>query len=345
MYKVAQYSRMSQHRASYRKPGWNITVGTTDSIYFQAVALALAVTYGAAVASLPLEVFADRVYYLNYAANSWSILRRYWSASPLVGLANEPLWLLLNAGLATWLSPETIVRAIIAVPAAVVAWLVLQHDRRQFAWLLLFLFFPQVIVHHINQLRQGVAIAVFLVAWCTPRRWLYLVCLAATPFIHASFFLILLLVTSTHIVRRLRLGTGPQVLLFALVGVAVGISLDWVASALGARQAAHYGGSVEGVSGLGFLFWSGVLGLMYLQGRSYVRRYTFETGVVVFYLSTYFLIDVTARVFESAVLFILLVGLQLTNWRRNVFLALIVAYFAILYSLRVDQPWLGFGVS
>ncbi|HSH42221.1 MAG TPA: hypothetical protein VK973_08880, partial [Arenicellales bacterium] len=54
-----------------------------------------------------------------------------------------------------------------------------------------------------------------------------------------------------------------------------------------------------------------------------------------FYLCTYWLLEVTARIFESGMLPILFAGLLLTGWRRPAFLTLIVVYGAWIRE-RID---------
>jgi hypothetical protein len=114
---------------------------------------------------------------------------------------------------------------------------------------------------------------------------------------------------------------------------------------LGARQAAQYDFHMTEVSGLGFVLWFVIFVLWVFEGRSFLREHVFETGMIVFYLSTYWLIEVTARIFESGMLLVLLAGLALPGWRRLGFLAVIVAYGSATWLLRTGQPAMGFGIS
>lgn len=307
------------------------------------LAFVLAVAYGTTLAGLPVEAFSDRVNYLNYAENSWGILQNYWQQGFLAVVANEPLWLITNGALSSVLDTDSVVRVIIFTSATLVAWLTLWHSPRHFAWLLVFLLLPQVINNHIVHLRQGAAVAVFLSGWFAsraPLRWLLM---GMAPFIHAAFAFLILLLGITHGARKLRLGPDLRVLLFALAGLGIGATLGWIASLVGARQVAYYDFVMPDVSGLGFLFWASILIVMALQGWTFLRQHAFEIGLLVFYLSTYFLVEVTARIFESGLLLLLLAGLRLTSWRRLLFLSAVSLYVAFQYAARWGQPWLGFG--
>lgn len=324
---------------------WGAVIQKEDTTGYLLLVLACSLIYGGVLTALPLEEFRDRDNYLRYATSSWGILESYWAKSPLVALANEPLWLLINAGLAKVFTPETVLRLIIFFPATWVAWIVLRQDSRQFVWLLFFLLIPQIFVHHLCMLRQGLAISIFLTGWFAHRKSVRLLFMAATPFIHASFFFVLLLLVVVTVARRLRLAAELRIPLFVALGLGVALSLGWVAPLLGARQAGLYNFSASYVSGLGFVFWGMILAVMCLQGRIFMRRYAFEIGVIVFYLASYFLIEVTARILESALLLVLLAGLHLTSWRRVAFLMSILGYGILQYALKLNEPWLGFGVA
>jgi len=314
----------------------------TASCAYGAVVWLLALMYGAALAALPVDVFLDRDNYLTYASDSLGILVRNFSGGPISVLANEPLFLLINIGLSSFLSPETVVRSLIFLSATVVARFVLRKDPRQFVWLLFFLLVPQVIKNHIVHLRQGVAIAVFLLGWnirSVSLRWMLLLMAA---FIHASFVFVIGLLMMTKIVQRMRFAADIQMLAFVSAGIVVGLGMGWLAQMVGARQGESYAFDGGAASGLGFVFWLFVLALFVLQGKTFMQRNAFPVSALVLYLATYFLVEVTARIFESSVIFVLLAGLLLTSWRRAAFLTAILFYVCLSYLLRLNQPWLGF---
>jgi len=327
------------------------TIGFTNAVKLQSVLVhhlsiaILAVAYGVILASLPLEAFKDRANYLVYAKDSWAILIRYWERGLLPTLANEPIWLLLNSGFAKWLAPENVVRLIIFIPASLIAWLVLRYGRRQFLWLLFFLLLPSVVKNHIVHLRQGVAIAVFMAGWMTTWRPGRIILLATTPFIHSSFFFILSLMTFTSMLRSFRISVGLRNVFVAIAGIVIGLRLEWLASLFGARQAMQYEFAATDVSGLGFAFWFLVLVVWCFQGRSFLDRHSFEVAAIVFYLSTYFFIEVSARIFESSLLLVLLAGLGLTGWRRQALLVMMLGYGVLQWVMRIGQPGLGFGIG
>lgn len=311
--------------------------------YFWA-ALIFSISYGLLFAGFPLEEFKDRANYLRYASESEAVLARYWSRGILATLANEPLWLLINSFLASFLSPETVLRTLIFFPAAVSAWLVLRRQPEHFVWLIIILILPQVFKNYVIHLRQGVAISIFLLGWFSDRRVTKHLLLGLTPFVHSSFFFILMLLALSSVLLRVRLALDLRSLFIALVGLAVGLGLGWLAELFGARQSGSYGFSVGDVSGLGFIFWSVVLALFFFESTEVGRSKTFEIAILIFYLATYFFVEVAGRIFESGMLVVLLAGLALSSWRLIIFKSLLCLYVGMQMAIRFNLPGFGFAV-
>lgn len=310
----------------------------TRSILFLCVSL----TYGLILSQLPDAHFKDFANYLVYAENSSLIALRYADAGLLRVFSNEPVWLLMNAGLGQFFDPETVVRVIIFFGASSVAWLIFRHYPQHFIWLILILFFPQVIKNYLIHLRQGVAIAVFLWGWFAATRATRWLLLGLTPFIHASFFFILVLLGLTWLLRSVRFAPDLRTATYVGAGIAFGLGLGVLAELLGARQGGGYSFERADVTGLGFVLWTMTLAIMLSAGRAWLREHAFEGGIVTFYLTTYWLIEVTARIFESGLIVVLLAGLTLRGGRRRAFLGVVLGGGALAWMLRIGQPALGF---
>ena len=163
-----------------------------------------------------------------------------------------------------------------------------------------------------------------------------------TPFIHASFFFILALLALTWVLRSIRFAPDLKTISYIAAGIGFGLGLGVLAELLGARQVGTHAFERTDVSGLGFLLWVMILGIMLSAGKTWLRDHAFESGVVIFYLATYWLIEVTARIFESGLVVVLLAGLTLRGWRRQVFLGIVLGAGALAWVLRIGRPALGF---
>lgn len=315
-----------------------------DTPQFRVVTLVIALLYGAILSQIPNENFFDYSNYLQYAEAPWAALLVNWAINPLSALANEPVWLGLNAGLALVFEPEGVVRAIIFLSASTVALKVLRFNPKLLPLLFLLLFMPMVIKNFLIHLRQGVAIAIFLLGWFASSRWRVPVMVLAAS-VHISFAFILLILGLAWTARRLHLGPDLRAVVFIGTGVSIGAGLGWLAALFGARQAQEYDFVMAEVSGFGFVLWALILALMCLEGRKYLRNYMFESGVVFFYLATYFLIEVTGRIFESGAILVFLGVFNLTSWRRNAALLVLATMALVQWGARLNQPMLGFGLG
>ena len=311
---------------------------------YKIIVFFIAVLYGLFLANLPVDGFKDRVSYLEYVDDSLLIFLRNFNNGALAVISNEPIWLGLNIMLGNIFTAETAVRILIGIPASSTAYYVLKYDPKYFILLLLFLFIPNVIKNYIIHLRQGVAISFFLAGWFASNKKLRCCLIFLTPFIHASFFFILMLLSISWILRRIKFAIDLKVIVYSAVGIALGLVLNIIVKLVGARQASQYDFTMAEVSGLGFLFWLAVL-IIYLTSRKdFVWKYSFEIGIIIFYLSTYFLIEITARVFESGMILILLAGLSLSAKKRFLFASILIGFTVLSYLLRLNKPYLGWGI-
>lgn len=326
---------------AYRKIVWSSRKASSRMWLTFVVSL----MYSLSLASLPVDVFSDRSNYLMYAQDSWVIFLQRWSVGWVALLLSEPLWLLFNAFLSTFLQPEDVVRATILCSSSIVAWFVTRNFANSPWKAVLVLLFPLVIRYHITALRNGLALALFLAGWFSAGFWKRWLLLSLSPFIHVSYFIVLALLAVAHLSTRLRLAQDLRILTFVLSSLLLTWNIRFLASALGARQAQEYAFAAVDFSGLGILFWASILCLMWLEGSQFMRQHNFETGCVVFYLVGVWFVDVAARAFESMSLVVLLAGMQLTGWRRVAFVALLVAYLLVYVLLNHQKPWLGFGVG
>ena len=159
------------------------------------------------------------------------------------------------------------------------------------------------------------------------------------------FFFILVLMWLTWLLKKVGFDSALQVITLVTASILAGISTGWLAQTVGARQGEEYVFQAKNFSGLGFLLWFVILAIIFMAGRSYLRRHTFEIGIIIFYLVTYWLLEVSARIFESGLLLVLLAGLMLPGWRKQLFIAVVLGSGTVQWLMQLGQPALGFGVG
>ncbi|HEX4266673.1 MAG TPA: EpsG family protein [Steroidobacteraceae bacterium] len=305
----------------------------------KAPCLFLALGYGGTLAALPMLAFQDRENYLGYARHSLLLLGKFFLSGISATIANEPVWLLVNGVLGLMLSPEVVVRLLIFTSACAMSYVMLRRGaERGWGWMLLLLLMPQLVENYTTHITQGCAIAVFLAGWFSVSKFPRWLLLGLAPLIHSSYFVVLALYVMTETMKKLRLAEDVQVAAIVATGAVMSVGFVWAASVLGARQGTEYQ-DVAGasVSGIGFVFWLLVLLLLFLEGRSLLRRNALAVTALVFYLATYFFLQFTGRIFESMMALAIVAGLQLTSWRRAIFLLLSVSWLIAGWILELTQ--------
>jgi hypothetical protein len=321
--------------------GFQITTET-----YKSIAVLFAFLYAITLSQLPNDQFKDFVNYLNYAEDSDLIIINRLGNGIIPMLANEPVWLLVNAGLKIFFQPETVVRLIIFFSSFVVALTIFLAKPKYFLWLILFLLLPSVVKNHIIHLRQGFALAFFLVGWFSTSLSLRWLLIGLSPLLHSSFLFVLVILILSKLMLIFRFESFTRAVIFTLFGIIVSTNLDLLASLSQARQADEYVFSKTQVSGMGFLLWLLILNLFSLSSKKFLKKYSFEINIIIFYLSTYWLMEVTARIFESGLLLVLISGLAMTGWRLTTFkFTVVFVLFVVGWFFRIGEPSLGYGLN
>lgn len=307
--------------------------------------LLVAFVYASLLCSFPMDGLADRDNYLEMARVSPLIIARHFGQGLQALLANEPVWLAINSALGLLLADDVVVRIIIFFSAFIVSYLLLINNPKNFFWLLLILVFPQVMKNFVIHLRQGLAIAVFMLGWFSSGNKKRVFFIGLTPFIHSSFFIIIAILLGNWLLKKLRAAPDFKLLLYFTASLSLALLVTQVAALIGARQAKTTAVMEGAASGVGFLFWSAILVILLLQGRQFIHKYSVALGILIFYLASYFFTPIAGRVFESGVLLVLLAVLATTGWRRIMALTVLLAFNIALMLVQYSQPLMGFAAS
>lgn len=318
------------------------TTTLTYKFFCFSVALAFAIT----LASLPVEQFVDRNNYLTYSTYAYDILLSRFNNGLVSFFFNEPFWVVVNLLISKLLSPENTIRIIILFSAFSTMYLVLKNNSPKYILLLLiFLLLPQVLKNNVIHLRQGFAVALFLWGWFSVSRNIRYTFFGLAALVHTSFIIVIFGMIVVSFLAGLRVSNGIRNLIYLGVGFSIALFGLVIASYFGARQAERYSEVSASISGFGFLFWSGVLGLFILQGRDFIERNSVSLFFIFLYLATYFSLPVTGRVLESVLLIILISSLELKKWKKLIFVFVYLIYFILNWLPRLSQPGFGWGVA
>lgn len=301
--------------------------------------------YAFFLCSLPMEGIFDRDNYLTMASESPIIITGFLAKGIKSFLFNEPIWFAINSILGFFLDDVNVVRFLIFFSSFTVSYLLLCNNPKNIFWIVLILFFPNVVKNFIIHLRQGVAIAFFLIGWFSLGKFKRYFFIFASPFIHASFFIIIFFITLSWFLNKLKLAPDVKSGIFVSSSFALALSAVQLSGAIGARQSESTISDPGAISGAGFMFWSFVLFFISLQGRLFFHTHAISFGILVFYLSAYFFTPISGRVFESGILLVLLTLLHTNGLRRIILIGGMLVFNVSLMLVKYTKPLMGFGVG
>ena len=313
--------------------------------YYSSSIIVLSVLFAIYLAFLPIDSFVDRDNYLIYASAYDLIFINIIQSGFFSFIFNEPFFISVIFLLSTFFGTEDILRVIIAFSTFSTFYLVLRNVPKRFLLLaLLILLSPQVLKNNIIHLRQGLAVSVFLWGWFStkPSRKIILLFLAALT--HSSFFIVDFSLLTIFIIQRLKISNSIKYLFYSAYGLALGFFGIAISAYLGARQGLSYEGVEAETSGLNFIYWLFILVLYLSQGKIFFEKNAASLFFIILYLTTYFTLPVTARVFESVLIIVLLASLDLRGYKRQAFYILYVFYFIYSWYFRIFQPGFGWDV-
>lgn len=307
--------------------------------------ICLALLYATLLCLFPMEGLADRANYLEMARVSPIILARHLGEGLHTLFANEPLWLIINSGLGFIFEDVIVVRIIVFFSAFVTSYLILIKNPKYFLLLLLVLIFPQVMKNFVIHIRQGLAIAVFMLGFYSTTSKNKIFWIGLTPFIHSSFFIILAIMIGAWFLQKLKTAPDLKITVYAIGSVSLALLITQLAALIGARQANTTAVMEEATSGIGFMFWIIVLLLLLFQGRRFLQQHITAIGILILYLASYFFTPIAGRVFESGFLLVIIAIISTTGWRNTALIGMLMAFNAALMMVQYTRPLMGFAAS
>lgn len=310
-----------------------------------ALSVVFAAMFAFFISSLPNENFLDYANYVNYARFSELILYSNFENGVLRVLFNEPLWLFLNVFAGSIFPPEIAVRFIILFSTFLTASIVLRFRVVPLWAAILLITIPLVLKNHLVHLRQGVAVAIFLIGWSTGSFRYRAAASIVAGFVHSSFMPITLLCLLAHFQSVYKFGVALRVVSFLILCGAIVFSFEAVLIFSGARQGETSAELSGNASGFAFLFWLSILIIFFAQGRDFLRSFQYEVGFIFFYLTSYLFLAYSGRIFESVILTVFFAGFSLSGSRRIIFILCFLILVAANWYIVSGLPLLGFGID
>jgi hypothetical protein len=299
---------------------------------YRAMAMIFSIAYAFVLASLPIDGFVDRDNYFNYITDASLLLESKLESGIATLLQNEPVWLLVNLFLGFFLEEHNALRVLIFFSAWLFSQSILRiskDDPTFFILAVVICLLPQVLKNYIIHLRQGLAIALLMFTLTSPSLMVRRAGNILTPLIHTSFLFVFINYMLSWLANKYQGASKANIYLAMLfVACLFNLSLIFLVGYSDARQITENASlDFEARSGMAFLFWLIILVIFLSDGVDFGIRYFFAVASIVGYLLLYFLFSPIARIFESAMPFVLVTGYGLQSIRRQWFYLMLGVLF------------------
>ena len=282
---------------------------------------------------LPNELFRDRENYLIYASSAKNIIDTY---PGILLFFNEPVFLYFNYFLEKFVSFNFIPYIFVYITTIIYFYYIAKNAKNFLNLLLgivLSLTIPYMLQNEIAALRQGVATALFMLAFFyfeDQKKVVVTLCVCAL--FHSIFFIFLFFYFLNFIIlKNIDLYKKAIInflwmFLFSLVAI-------FVAKFFGLRQGDEYASNnqVGGSGGAFVVFFVTILYIWFWGDRSNKRLYEFSILGTVIFLAAYFLTPIAGRMFNTVIPFVLILLIRKSRYQDILFLTFLVFIFTLLF--------------
>lgn len=242
------------------------------------------------------------------------------------------------------------VRGLIAISSFIFSFSLLKIDRLSWGIKLLVLFSPWILVNYVMTLRQGLALALFMYAYFHGSPRVKIIVYSVLPLIHYLFWIVIGLLVTATIIRKLKISVGVASLLFLLISCSILIVLyllildyDIFSSGELNKLLAVYQNKLDFEIGFGWLFWFLVFIIFFSQRLSFIKENYLPLLFLLLYLTLTPFFPPISRVMQVGAPIILVAALRnfgLSGSRRIMLLYMItfhIFYFLVL-SIESGGP-------
>lgn len=305
--------------------------------------------------TMPVLTSIDSASYIFYAENSVSeLLSRYESGYRYL-LFNEPVWLILNILITSIFGgAHNTILFFSFFSSFTVSFYTKKFDLS--GWERLFyvgilLCFPLLLSNFVTHLREGVALAFFLIGYYRGKTWLRNSLILVTPLIHIGFIIVIFGYYSSRFTAFFKVSIWLKVIFLLLLVIIFSLALYFSPYFVGdSIRQLNLDQNTES-SGYGFLYWIAIfifyifsLNRYYLtqNNKNRTSLILFALYVLNFYTINYFSFYAASRVLQSGLFFIFASFSYLKHEYRIILLFPLLLFLIFDWSIRFSMDGLGF---
>jgi hypothetical protein len=290
------------------------------------------------ILAIKIELLTDRVNYHSHVVSSLELFTASISFGFPIVLFLEPVFQLLIYLFSLFnFEPEFTIRLIVFLTLISFFYFLLVKAKVDLFWSIVVLLSPVVLANYVMTIRQGVASTIFLFGYFSNSKYKRNIMYILAPLTHYSFYFILPIFYLGSFVRRTNLNPKVIIGIFILASFLLSFFIISASKFLYIDKLQGYYDDQSVIKfGFGIIFWFIVLVLFFCEGAVFLKKWSFQTLVLSFYISSVSFFSPSSRILQAASILILVAGLSLTGIRNLMFkclLVLLVSYFFLEYFL------------
>jgi len=317
--------------------------------YKKSLFIFIALLYAYVILYLPVLTSKDSASYYVYANIAMEELFRAFESGVISGLLREPVWLLLISFVSyifAW-NHDYVLFSISFFSSFMAAYSSLGRIKggASAVVMLLLLTSSFFIGNFVTHLREGVALAIFLIGLNAKNSIIKNILLSITPFIHVVFFIILSMYYFSMLLSKLKVSKFIVFFLAVTGMIIMSVVVNYFLEGSSFRQASAEN-AVSG-SGVGFLYWLVyllVISSIYIfyKKRSFTVISLMSLFVLMFYLMNYYYFYAAARVLEVGLFFVAISAANSGHVEKYFFIAYVSLFVSVGWLLRLSEYNLGY---
>ena len=257
-------------------------------------------------------------------------------------LVNDSLFFFACYALGLIFTPRNGLRLLIFLSSFFICNFILRNKNGKLFYNILFLINPLLFFIFITDVRQAVAMSIFLISFNNENKIKRIGGFILASAMHSGYFLISFFYIFSQFLMRFKSNIYNKTLIFFTSYLGFTISFFSIASIIPARQIGEYAKKIQymEMSSLGFILWFIILCFFLIKDDRDLNKnstYIFSIGIIIFYLVSYYFLPFSMRVLEASLPLILISTNYLKSLSRQTIVFLISLQGLYIFLFKVNE--------
>ena len=320
----------------------NISINPNNlKINIISIIYSLLITFSTDLFNYDDEEIKDRVRYLKLFENLEDfIIGTYLNEGIISTIFNDSLFFLICYILGFFFTPKNGLRLIIFISSFLISNTIIKNSKGGFFYNLIFLINPYLTLCLILNIRQALALSIFVFSFYTFRGFKRNLFFIFSCLNHTSYFLIIFLNWISLFLIKIKSSIFERSILLSMALTIFSTSFFMLSTLIPARQLKEFANLGSDGSGIGFIAWLIILILFILNEKNILKKnhsFNFSIVSIILFLSSYFFLNFSFRVLIGTLPIIMISTKYLPKFQRQIILFLLTIETIYVYTFTWES--------